>query len=32
MDRRKAMQILALAEALHTKARAMEWSVQYGRA
>lgn len=32
MDRRKAMQIAALAEALHSAAMQIQWSAQYGRA
>ena len=31
MDRRKAMQIAALAEALHSKAASLKWSAEYGR-
>lgn len=32
MDRRKATQISALAEALNCAAHALEWRVRYGRA
>jgi hypothetical protein len=30
MDRRKSMQIFALAEALHSKAAAIQWGAQHG--
>lgn len=32
MDRRKAMQVMALSEALHSQARQIEWSAKYDRA
>lgn len=32
MDRRKAMQVTALAEALHSEAASLRWSSEHGRA